>query len=1165
PEFVAGHSIGEVAAAHVAGVFSLADACTLVSARGRLMQALPTGGAMLAVQAAEDEVLPLLGDFVSIAAVNGPTSVVVSGAEEAVAAIEEQFADRRTTRLRVSHAFHSPLMDPMLEDFRTVLNGLTYQAPTIPVVSNLTGGLADSLRMPDYWVRHVREAVRFADGIRTLHEAGVRRFLELGPDAVLTALTASALSEDDTVAVPALRKDRPEEATFLQALAGLHVHGTKVDWRALLAGAGRHLAELPTYPFEHREYWPTGLPAGRGAESAGLRNAEHPVLTGSLELAGSDGLLFTGRLSARTHAWVADHVVMGSVLVPGTALVELAVRAGDEVGCDVVEELTLATPLVLPGTAAVQLQVVVGVPDDAGRRPVAVHSRPAAGGPYPWTLHASGVLGTGAAPTAFDASVWPPADAEQVDLTGLYDGLAETGFGYGPAFQGLRAVWRRGEELFADVSLPEGVEDGAYGLHPALFDACLHTLAVGGGLGEGGAGVPFAWGDVELHASGASALRVRLAPSASGGLALTAADVEGRPVASVGSLIVRPIAAEQLGAAARPAGHDALFRLDWVPVQVPVQVPADGEAAFVAVEANAQALAELAERPDVPSVVLTELPSGGAESVHTRLAAVLDVVRTWLARDGFAASRLVFVTRGAVSGTDLAGAAAWGLVRSAASEEPGRFGLLDLATAETELRPSALTVDEPQLLLRDGELFAARIVREEAGTEPPTWPTEGSVLVTGGTGGLGRLVARHLAAEHGVRSLLLVSRSGAAADGVADLVADLAELGAETAVEACDVADPAAVTALFARHDIRAVVHTAGVLDDGTIGSLTPERVSAVLRPKADAAWNLHRATEGLDLTAFVLFSSAAGTLGNPGQANYAAANAFLDALARHRRSLGLRAVSLAWGPWTGTGGMTGTLTTAEAERLTRAGMPPLTPELGLALFDVATAGREPVVLPLRLDRAALRQRGEIPPLLGGLVRMPVRRGSAAGADGGPGGGAEFVRRLSELPRAERREALLEAVRRQVAAVLGHAEISGVDPQRAFQDLGLDSLTAVELRNRLGSLVGLRLPATLVFDHPTVAELAEHLFDRLGLAPEPTVGPAVLLAELDRLEQAFGETQADEDMFDRVAARLEVLRAKWLATRSASTEPSGSGAFDFESASDDEMFDLLDNELGLPD
>ncbi|MFE2408019.1 SDR family NAD(P)-dependent oxidoreductase, partial [Kitasatospora sp. NPDC059408] len=1100
PEFVAGHSIGEVAAAHVAGVFSLADACALVSARGRLMQALPAGGAMLAVQATEDEVLPLLGEFVSIAAVNGPTSVVVSGTEEAVDAVREHFADRKTTRLRVSHAFHSPLMDPMLADFRSVLDGLTYSAPSIPVVSNLTGELADGLTSPEYWVRHVREAVRFADGIRTLEAAGVTRFLELGPDGVLTALAASSLS-DDAVLASALRKDQAEDTTVLAALARLHVTGAHVDWAALFAGTGARAVNVPTYAFQHRHYWPAvTLARGGDVRLAGLGAAEHPLLGAAVELVNTDGYLFTGRLSTRSHGWLADHVVMGSVLVPGTALVELAVRAGDEVGCDLVEELTLAAPLVLPERGGVRVQVWIGEPDASGRRALTVHARPDEADGTDWTLHATGVLGTGATPVPFEAAAWPPAGAEAVDLTGLYEGLAEAGFGYGPAFRGLGAAWRRGDELFAEVALPEGTEGAGFGLHPALFDACLHAFAL---TGSDERGVPFAWEDVSLHASGASAVRVRLTPAAGGGMALAIADTEGRPVATVGSLVVRPVAA---GEASR-VGRDSLFRLDWVPVK------AAAAPVFVAVGS----LAEVPE--DVPPVVVIEAAAG---EVHARTARVLELVQGWLAEERFAGSRLVFVTRGVVAGEDLSGAALWGLVRSAVSEEPGRFGLVDLAGDEV-LLPEALGLDEPQLLVRDGEVLAARLLRTEAAAETVVaWPGEGTVLITGGTGGLGQLVARHLAAEHGVRDLLLVSRRGAEAEGVEEL---LAELGAGAVVEACDVADDVAVADLFARHDIRAVVHTAGVLDDGVIGSLTPSRLSAVLRPKADAAWNLHRAAENVE--AFVLFSSVAGTLGSAGQAAYAAGNAYLDALAVHRRSLGLPAVSLAWGPWSDVAGMTGTLTDAEAERIARLGLPAIAPEQGVALFDAALAAGHPAVLPVRLDVAAMAAHGEVPTLLRGLVRGRVRRAAVAGSAVSAG----LAQRLSGLGEAERRAAVLDLVRDQIALVLGHDAGAAVDPSKAFQDLGFDSLTAVELRNRLKSVTGLQLPATVVFDYPTASALAGFLLEGLfgaseaaeplpAAVPVPSDDPIVLVGMACRYP---GGVESPEDLWRLVADGVDAV------------------------------------------
>ncbi|MFD8088508.1 polyketide synthase dehydratase domain-containing protein, partial [Kitasatospora sp. NPDC059722] len=536
------------------------------------------------------------------------------GAVVPVAAVREHFADRKTTRLRVSHAFHSPLMDPMLEDFREVLNGLTYNAPSIPVVSNLTGalGLGEDFTTPDYWVRHVREAVRFGDGIRTLEAAGVTRFLELGPDGVLTALAASSLS-DDAVLASALRKDQAEDTTVLTALARLHVTGAHVDWAALFAGTGARPVDLPTYAFQHRRYWPDAAAEAAGdLGAAGLDSADHPLLSASLELSDDDGLLFTSRLSRRSHPWLADHVVRGNVLLPGTAFLELAVRAGDEAGCDRVEELTLAAPLVLPEHEGVQLQLRVGAADETGRRTFTVASRPEGADGRAWDQHATGVLAAGETRTPFDTTVWPPAGAEAVDLTGLYEGMADGGYAYGPVFQGLRAAWRRGDEVFADVALPEGTEGTGYGLHPALLDAALHVTAVNG-LPHGV--VPFSWEDVSLHASGASSVRVRVTRTGEESVAVAVADAEGLPVASVGSLALRAVAGGEPAAA-----RDGLFRVDWVPVKT----------AAAPEFAEVESLAEVPE--DVPPVVVIR-PADG--DVHARAAQVLELELGWLAEERF--------------------------------------------------------------------------------------------------------------------------------------------------------------------------------------------------------------------------------------------------------------------------------------------------------------------------------------------------------------------------------------------------------------------------------------------------------------------------------------------------------------------------------------------------
>ncbi|WP_425264975.1 SDR family NAD(P)-dependent oxidoreductase, partial [Streptomyces yokosukanensis] len=1142
PDFLIGHSIGELAAAHVSGVLTLADAAALVAARGRLMQALPAGGAMIAVEATEDEVAPLLTDRVSIAAVNGPRSVVVSGDETVALEIAAAFEarGRRTKRLTVSHAFHSPLMDDMLGAFREAAEAVTYAPPVIPIVSNLTGAsvTAEEICTPEYWVRHVREAVRFHDGVAALAALGVTTFVEVGPGGVLTALAQDCLAgRDDIVFVPALRADRPEPAAFAAAVAGAHAHGVRVDWPAVFAGRSATRVDLPTYAFQRGLYWPEPPTAWTGdVTAAGIGSADHPLLGAAIALADGDGYLFTGRLSLATHPWIADHTVMDTVLLPGTAFVELALRAGEHTGCELLDELTLQAPLALPPHGGVQIQLAVGAPDTDGRRPLTLHSRPEDAaddtwGEGAWTRHATGFLAPAATGadrgTGGDLSVWPPQGATALPVDGLYEYLTGTGFAYGPVFQGLTGAWQRGEEVFAEVRLPEQAhaEAALFGLHPALLDAALHAVGMGSLLEDTDHGrLPFSWSGVTLRAVGARALRVRLAPAGHDTVSVDLADETGAPVAAVDALLLRPVTPDQVRAS-RTAFHDALFRVDWSPFALPAATTVapgqwavlDGAAAsgtgiasrFGAVLPTAKAhpdLAALAAAVDagapVPQAVLVPVPaapSAGPTPVDTELPAAvaaalhdaLGLAQAWLADDRFASSRLVFVTRHAVATTaaadiaDLAHAPVWGLLRAAQSEHPDRFVLLDLDDRDESLRalPAALATDEAQLALREGRAVVPRLARVPAvpaaeGREARPLDTDGTALVTGATGTLGGLVARHLVTVHGVRRLLLTSRRGEAAAGAPELLAELRAMGAEVTLAACDAADRDALSAVLAsvpaEHPLTAVVHTAGVLDDGILEALTPERIDHVLPAKVDAAVHLHELTRGLDLAAFVLFSAAAGTLGAAGQANYAAANTFLDALAQRRRAEGLPATALAWGLWAERSGMTGDLADTDLERISRAGVAALSSAEGLALMDTARETGEATAVPMHLDLAGLRQAdaSTVPPLLRGLVRPAARRTAAAqGATPADG----LAERLLPLTVPERDRLLLATVRVQVAAVLGFPGPDAVDPGRAFKELGFDSLTAVELRNRLGSATGVRLPATLVFDYPTPNALAAFL------------------------------------------------------------------------------------------
>ncbi|MFI6345955.1 type I polyketide synthase [Streptomyces sp. NPDC050560] len=1449
PDVMVGHSIGELAAAHVAGVWSLEDAVKVVTARGRLMGQLPTGGAMVALQATEAEVSGLLSDAVSLAAVNGPDAVVVSGEEGAVLAIAAHFEaeGRKVKRLAVSHAFHSPLMEPMLDDFRQVLSEVTFNEPRLPLVKDVSD--------PEYWVRHVREAVRFHDDVEAARAQGVVRFVEVGPDAALSSLVEGC--------VPLQRRNREESQTAVRALGALWTTGASVNWEALYEGSGARTVDLPTYAFQRERYW-LEQPAPTGdVTAAGLGAAAHPLLGAAVHLAQGDGLILTGRVSRTSHPWLVDHTILDTVLLPGTALLELAVWAGSQMAAPTVEELTLQAPLVLPEQGALQLQVTVGSADGAGRRAVSVHSRPElsdADADTPWQEHATGALVATAARTSPGSSdlggVWPPADTTPVAVDDLYDRFAAAGFAYGPAFQGLGEVWRRGDELFAEVALPAEAsgDAAAFALHPALLDAALHAVGVGGLLGaEDASGrLPFSWSGVDIRAWGASSLRAHLVRTGDDRLALSVADTTGQLVATADALVLRPVSAERLRAEGRRT-LDALFRVEWVERQPPAPEHAitwalladDGSpyaagalaagavATYPGLDALAAAVDEGIPLPDVlvvpntgPAASEGDVPAAAHSATH----AALRLAQAWTADERFAEGRLLLLTRGAVAVhpgervSEPAHAAARGFVRTTATENPGRFlladvdelddtwpllaaladgddtewavrgghtlvprlarassgldmpedgpwrletlgrgtldgnlaltpypeagrplaegevrvgmragglnfrdvlialgmypgearvgaegagvvlevgpgvtgftpgdrvmglfygvlgpvavtdrrlltrvpdgwsyqdaaavpvvfltayyGLVDLAglragekvlihaaaggvgmaavqlarhlgaevfatagpgkwatvhglgvpadhlassrtldfgpqfadatgglgvdvvlnslakeyvdtsagllprggrfleMGKTDIRrPEELAAAHPGVRYqafdmleagpeRIGEMLTALVDLFERGilrplpvtawdarsageafrflgqarhvgkvvlTVPDTAPhgadDGGTVLVTGAGGALGRLIARHLVREHGVRRLVLAGRRGDRTPGLVQLAEELAESGAQADVAGCDVSDRDDVARLLATiaetSTLHGVVHAAGVLDDGTVASLTPERIDTVLRPKVDAAWHLHELTRGLDLAYFAVFASAAATFGAAGQAGYCAANTFLDALAEHRRGLGLPAVSLAWGLWEQPGGMAGALADVDRRRMAGGGLVPLTEAEGLALFDTALRHGAPTLLPARLDLPGLQRRGTaVPPVLRGLVRTTAAR-ARQGTDDSPGSGLR--RRLHGRGEEERLRIVLDLVRAQASAVLGHGSPDAVEAGRAFQEMGFDSLTAVELRNRLTAETGVRLPATLVFDHPTPRALATHLIaDVSGELAAPTAPTAAV-------------------------------------------------------------------------
>ncbi|CAL9332668.1 SDR family NAD(P)-dependent oxidoreductase [Streptomyces sp. enrichment culture] len=1548
PSAVVGHSQGEIAAAYVAGGLSLHDAARIVALRSRAWLTLAGRGGMIAVSLSAENLrarLERFGDRLSVAAVNSPNTAAVAGDPEALQELlDELAADGVHARPipGVDTAGHSAQVDALKDHLLEVLAPVAPRTGDIPFYSTVTGGLLDTAELDSgYWYRNMRDPVEFEAATRALVADGHEVFLEPSPHPMLAASLQETVADRGARAavLGTLRRHKGGARWFAAALGTAHVTGVEIDADALFGTDSRRV-DLPTYPFQRERYW-YSAPARRGDLSAvGLREAAHPLLGTGVELPESGSVVYTARLGADTQPWLADHALLGTTLLPGAALVDLAAWAGRQSGCGRIDELILQAPVVLPDTGALELRLLVGAAGEDGRRTLTVHSRESGAAPgSPWTRHAEAVAAPApdGTPPAAPQAPWPPAaatPARHTDPAAFYAEFAARGYDYGPAFRGFHTGWTHGDTVHAEVRLPQQATGTGHGIHPALLDAALQAMSLGRFFPDDEqTRMPFAVRGVTLHAEGAERLRVTIRPAGEDTVTLHVTDDTGRPVLDIDELLVRTVSDAQLAAASagRAGHHGSLYEVDWQSLPVPAALPVRRLA--VVGEDHAKVLAAMESAgtdgdwypdltalltatgpaPDTVVISFPHHPCPDAPATHTTAHRALDLAQSWLAAgDRLAGTTLALITRGAVAAgadehvADPVAATVWGLIRSAQSEEPGRFVLLDVDHPDTlnaTALAAALACGEPQAAVRGDAVRVPRLARagdvtargdlllppagstswrlattgtgtleglcladapdalaplepgqvriavraagvnfrdtlialgmypgkavmgaEGAGivtetgpgvthlapgdrvlgmwtggfgpvavadarmaarvpdgwsyaeaasvpavfltayyaltrlagarpgqsllvhaaaggvgmaalqlarhlgltvyatastgkwdtlrrlgladhaiadsrttefadafltatggqgvdivlnsltgefvdaslrllprgghflelgkadvrdpehltlthpgtvyrafdlvqagpdtvgemlhelldlfargvltplplttyeirgareafrtlsqarhtgklvlTMPSAFGPHGTVLVTGGTGTLGSAVARHLVTEHGVRHLVLAGRQGPDAEGAPELAAELSRLGAEVTVRACDAGDREQLAALLASipagRPLTGVVHTAGVLADGTVPALTRDDLDTVLHPKADAVLNLHELTRDLDLTGFVMYSSSSALFGSPGQGGYAAANAFLDAFAGYRRSLGLPAVSLAWGLWAEDSRMAGHLDRSGMHRrLARGGVLPLTDAEGLSLFDAAQAADSPLQVPIRLNHAAVRATGPVPAFLSALVR-----GDTAGpAQQEEPGDDTLTVRLAALPAQEQEELLLELVRGHAAAVLGHGGPEGIAADRAFRETGFDSLTAVEMRNRLAAATGLRLPATLVFDHPTPLALAAHL--RAELAPDETGTPLPadadgnsVMTELDRLEALFGALAGqaadgavpDATTHQEIAGRLTALAGLWNGIGGTRSTPAtdDTTADSLQDADDDEIFAFID-------
>ena len=1189
PDAVAGHSQGEIAAAYVAGALSLQDAARVVTLRSQALTRIAGRGGMLAVELPAAKLRERLSDSLSIAAINSPTASVACGPSDALPELQRELKREGVfaRTVRVDYASHSPdvaLLEEQLEQCLAPIRPREAKVPMYSSVCAADGGFVRRvLQGPEldaaYWFANLRNAVGFAQVIEHLAQDGHRFFLEASPHPVL-ALPMEETLEQSLSGAPvcvggSLRREEGDPRRMLASLGQLVVSGYTPNWSALLP-VGRPL-DLPTYAFQRQRYW-LGAPANPAdMRDAGLASAEHPLLGAVIPQVDSEELLITGRLSLQSHPWLSDHRVFGNALLPGTAFVELALAAARSVGLEAIEELVLEAPLILPPQGAVQLQLVLGAPDPQGKRSLGIHSRPEdqdAG----WSRHASGVLCSTLSGRAPELLSWPPVGATALDLDRLYATLAAAGLDYGDEFQCVTSAFEDGETLFAEVELSDHLRSGApaYLLHPVLTDGVLHPLAARGLEGPAShPSLPFSFSGVSAACNGAQRLRARLHAPQSGPVSVLLADDKGVVVAEVEALAARALQADQLPSLA--SGTRSLYQVSWprlleaTPTELRKAPAPDHRWVLVGpdalpltftverYESLASLRSALSPQEAIPQTVVWLCPEGARGTAQQATQQATELIQSWLSEPLLAGSTCVVVTVGALatSGDDRPShpdqAGVWGLLRSVQQEHPElSLVLVDWDGHHRSLAalPAALKRGERQLALRGAQALVPRL--DQAPSEEPEGALSiepgGTALITGGTGTLGALLARHLVERHGIRRLLLASRSGPQAPGAQALRSQLQAAGAQVEITACDLSQRASVQALLQQvdpaHPLTVLVHAAGALEDGLFTALTPDRIAKVFGPKVDAAVHLHELTRDAPPRAFVLFSSLAGVLGSMGQSNYAAANAVLDALCQQRRAEGLPASSLAWGYWEARSGLTAHLGDAELGRMRRLGVTPLSVEQALSLFDASLATPTAALVPVNFDSKALSAQDAPLAMLGKLIRKRPGRARKQ---------PNLREQLAALPDADRVCTLFDYICSEAGLVLGCADDDKLSPQQPLQERGLDSLMALDLRNRLQTATGTRLPPTLLFDYPTPAGLAQHLHKHCFDAQSGA--DAELRSELDRLESLAADATPSEEARKQAVSRLQRLLSKWTDDDAPQTDTN------LESASAEELFDFLDSEL----